>query len=71
MKLCNLLKNMHIQVEENDVGTNASGYGLNGSFVEEADTNNTNDSEWDEMARNWIDIKEDSDIKEDDLDDDA
>ena len=71
MNLCTLIKNMHVQVKENDVDMNASGYGLNGYFVEEADTNNMNDSEWDEMARNWIDIKEDSDIKEDDLDDDA
>ena len=60
---------MDVQVEENDGDTNTAGYGLKGSFVEEADMKNMNDSEWEEMARNWIDIEEDPSIEEDDLDD--
>ena len=60
---------MDVQVEENDVDTDTAGYGLNGSFVEEADMKNMNDSEWEETARNWIDIEDDPDIEEDDLDD--
>ena len=38
MKLCTLIKNMHVHVEENDVAMNAAEYGLNGFFVEEDDT---------------------------------
>ena len=69
MKIFTLLKNIHVQVEENDIDTNAVGYGLNRYFVEEADTNNMNDSEWEEMSRNCIYIEEDPDIEEDDLED--
>ena len=46
MKLCNLLKKMHVQVEDNDVDKNAAGYGIIGSFVEDSDKNYLNDSEW-------------------------
>ena len=69
MKLCTLPKNMDVQVKENDGDTNTAGYGLKGSFVEEADMKNMNDSEWEGMAQNWIDIEEDPSIEEDDLDD--
>ena len=37
---------MHVQVEDNDVDKNAAGYGIIGSFVEDADKNYLNDSEW-------------------------
>ena len=60
---------MHVQVEENDVDMNASGYGLNGYFVGEDDTKNMNDSEWEDMVRNWIDVWEDTNIEEDELED--
>ena len=58
---------MHVCVKENDVNANASGCVLNGYFFDEADVKNPNDSEWENMARNWSDIEEDNDIKEDEL----
>ena len=48
--------------------TNNTSYALQGSFVEDMDTNNLKDREWQDMAFNWIGIKNDSDVMDEEID---
>ena len=48
--------------------TNNTSYALQGSFVEDMDTNNLKDREWQDMVFNWIGIKNDSDVMDEEID---
>ena len=57
-----MLKKMTVKIHESNADTNNDAFAFQGSFVEDNDTKNLKESEWEEMVRNWIDIEEDPDV---------
>ena len=60
--ICRMLKIMCMKVNESNDDTNRNVYALQGSFVEDLDTDGLKETEWEEMAHNWINIEDDPDI---------
>ena len=51
-----MLKMMCVKVHKSNWDRNSTAYALQGSFGEDSDTDGLKDTEWGEMARNWVDI---------------
>ena len=53
---------MCLKLNDSGADTNNDAFSFQGSFVEYPDTKTLKDSEWEEMARNWLEIEDDPEI---------
>jgi len=66
-ELCKLLKKITINARESQLDMRREGYVLEGSFASDPDVNDLLDTQWKEMATNWICIEEDIDVVEEEI----
>ena len=63
-----MLKMMCVKVHKSNWDRNSTAYALQGSFGEDSDTDGLKDTEWGEMARNWVDIQDGLDVINEEID---